>query len=140
MGLKADTKYAGSVSSGSTFIETQTGTPAFQVNLTCDDGDTLFMIWLTEKNREKAMKYFDILGADKSKLGDPNYLEYELGMAIDGKEVSFGTKEEEYKGKKSIKVAWIGKKSEGKPAQAAAKFFKGETVGQVPPEEDDIPF
>lgn len=149
MGLKA-TKYNGVVGSGSTMMESQSGTVGFQVMLTCEDGDTIFTIWLTEDARKGAERSFKALGVDLEKLKDPNYLEYNLGQDIEGREVSFEIKEDTYKGKTSLKVLWIGKKSEGKPAQAAAMFFGGKVVEPVEPAratgglpqdpEDDIPF
>jgi hypothetical protein len=148
MPLKSDNKYNGVVSPGSTLTESQTGTLSFQVMLECEDGDTYFPIWLTDKNREKALKYFEILGADVNKLNNSTYLEYELGNAITGKEVSFGTREETYKGKVSIKVAWIGKKSDPNLARGAAKFFGGvgdattsrPVTSEDPIGDSDIPF
>lgn len=136
MSLKPDWKYNGKVAEGSQMIETARGSIGFQVNLDCEDGKTTFVIWMTEKNRKRAEGSFDVLGADFSKLGSPSYLEYEFPSEIVGREVSFGTKEEEYNGKKSVKVAWIGKKSEGKPSVAGAKFFGAEPVIK----DEDIPF
>lgn len=137
MPILADQKYNGKVGPHSTVIETQTGTLGYQVMLECEDGTTSFTIWLTEKNREKAEKYFDLLGVSKESLKNPTYLEYGLGEEIEGKEVSFGTREEEYNGRRTIKVTWIGKKSNGRPSRAAAEFF-----GAAPDEitDDDIPF
>jgi hypothetical protein len=145
MPIKPDMRYNGTVRSGSGLMETQTGTTGYQVMLSCEDGDTSFMIWMTPKNRERAQKMFtDALGISLEHLRDPNYFEYQLGQDIEGREVSFGTKSEEYKGKVQIKVSWIGKKSEsigGSISKAASRFF-----GASIPEEskqitdEDIPF
>lgn len=145
MPLKADWKYTGTVLGGSGPIESQfTGSVGYEVHLECEDGSAAYTIWLTEKNRKRAAKDFEILGADTTRLGDSSYLEYELAGIIEGKPIKFGTREEEYKEKKRVKVAWIGKPSDGKPAQAAAKFFggNGAVVGAVNDEIDDsdIPF
>jgi hypothetical protein len=147
MVLKDNLKYNGHVGSGSQLYETQTGTLGYQVMLECSDGSTSFVIWLTDKNKERAKKYFAILGVDEDKLKDPHYIEYQLGLDIDGREISFGTKEDEYNGNRTIKVSWIGKKSDPNLARGAAKFF-GSTntdtsspVGDIPVIDDsDIPF
>ena len=39
--------------------------------LECADGSTSFVIWLTQKNRERAKKYFEVLGVDPELLKDP---------------------------------------------------------------------
>ena len=149
MSIYPDTKYNGKVGPGSCLVEYKSGTVGYQINITCKDGDTTFVIWLTEKNHERAEKYFEILGVRLDLLKDPNYVDFQLPQDIEGKEISFGTKEEEYNGKKSVKVAWIGKKSEEKLSNAAARFF-GSTIAEPPTKvlvqsgeqitDDDIPF
>jgi hypothetical protein len=138
MCIKADTKYNGTVGSGSQLYETQTGTLGYQVMLECADGPTSFVIWLTEKNRERARRYFEVLGVDPERLKDPGYIEYQLGLDIEGREVSFGTKDEEYNGRHSVKVVWIGKKSEPNLSRSAARFFGGNASEEAP--VDDFGF
>jgi len=104
MTIKADAKYNGVVGPGSALYETQTGTLGYQVMLECADGSTSFVIWLTQKNRDRARKFLEILGVDPERLKDSGYIEYQLGLDIEGREVSFGTKEEEYNGRRSVKV------------------------------------
>lgn len=140
MGLKAKHKYHGSVRPGSELHESQSGTLGFQVMLECEDGDTSYTIWLTGKNKERARKTFtEALGVDPDKLADPNYIEMQLGLDIAGREVTFVTDEEEYNGKRRIKVAWLFKrnKTSGTPARTAAAFFaeQGHVIT-----DDDIPF
>jgi hypothetical protein len=65
------------------------------------------------------------LGVDAELLKDSGYIEYQLGMDIEGREVSFGTKDEEYNGRHSVKVVWIGKKSDPNLSRSAARFFGG---------------
>jgi len=138
MSVKADTKYNGTVGSGSQLYETQTGTLGYQVMLECADGSTSFVIWLTQKNRERAKKYFEVLGIDPELLKDPGYIEYQMGLDIEGREISFGTKNEEYQGKHSVKVVWIGRKSDPNLSRSAARFF-GSTItdSEIP---GDTPF
>lgn len=153
-GLKPDHKYQGRVRDGSVLIETLTGTLGFQVMLTCDDGRCFYTIWLTPKNKERAMKDFETLGVPAEKLQDPSYIEYQLGLDIAGREITFGSREEEYKGKTTVKVAWIGKPSlaaDGNKAAAVARFFGaagaapnassgGPVTEDNPITDDDIPF
>jgi hypothetical protein len=134
--IKADSRYNGTVAPGSALYETQTGTLGYQVMLECQEGSTSFVIWLTDKNRERARKYFEILGVAPEMLKDPSYIEYQLGLDIEGREVSFGTKDEEYNGKHSVKVVWIGRKTDPNMSRSAAQYFGGS--GDAP--RSDIPF
>ena len=86
MGLKADHKYVGKVGPGSSLIETQSGTMGYQLMLGCEHGETTFTIWLTEKNRARAEKYFDILGVDLESLKASSFLEFQLGQILEGKD------------------------------------------------------
>jgi hypothetical protein len=145
MALQADRKYNGTIAANSALCESQTGTMSFNINIECDGEETQFPIWLTEKNRAKATKYFEIIGADMAKLSSQAYLEYELPVNIVGKEISFGTKDDEYNGKKRVKVAWIGKKTDPNLARGAASFFGGapataDTGHDRPIDDTDIPF
>lgn len=147
MPIKADTKYSGKVRAGSNLFTTQTGSLGYQVMLECEDGKTDFKIWFTEKAKERAIKTFtNVLGVSLQNLQNQQYLEYQLALDIEGKEVSFGTKEDEYQGKRSIKVAWIGKKSDPNLARAAAGFFgtapmkNGHDDPGPADDPDDIPF
>ena len=139
MSIKADTKYNGTVAPGSQLYETQTGTLGYQVMLECPDGSTSFVIWLTQKNRERARRYFEVLGIDPDRLKDSGYIEYQLGLDIEGREVSFGTKEEEYNGRHSVKVVWIGKPSDPNLSRSAARFFGG-TTGDGATAGEETPF
>jgi hypothetical protein len=62
---------------------------------------------------------------DPETLKDPGYNEYQLGLGIEGREVSFGTRDEEYNGKQSLSVVWIGTKSDPDLSRSAARFFSG---------------
>jgi|GEM_PF-3298540 len=131
--IKADCRYNGIVAPGSQLYETQTGTLGYQVMIDCSEGSTSFVIWLTDKNRNRAKKYFEILGVDPDKLKDPGYIEYQLGLDIEGQEISFGTKDEEFNGRHSVRVIWIGKKSDPNLSRSAARFFG------APINNDDYP-
>lgn len=145
--LKPDHKYQGRVREGSALIESQNGSLGFQLMLDCEDGHTFFTIWITPKNKELATKYFAALGVSIEKLQNSGYIDYQLGQDIVGREITFGTKEETYKGKTTVKVSWIGKPSlaaDGNKAAAVARFFGAPPAGPVTEEnpiiDDDIPF
>jgi hypothetical protein len=147
MAIKADMKYEGKVTSGSYLSYSANGNLAFHICLECMDGNTSFTLWLTDKNKAKAIKTLEMLGADTSKLGSQNYIDYELANVITGKEVSFGTREETYQDKTSIKVSWIGKKTDPNLSRGAATFFGGSSAGEQLCkeqsnfiEDNDIPF
>lgn len=144
MALKADHKYHGKVAIGSELIESQSGSLGYQVMLECEDGPASYTIWLTAKNRERAKKTFtEALGVPEDKLTDQGYIENRLSSDIAGKDVTFVTESEEYKGKTRIKVAWLFKRSAssiGSPAKAAAQFFGGVIQPSTEITDDDIPF
>jgi len=150
MAIKANIKYHGKVREGSEIIESQSGSLGYQVMLTCDDGDTSYIIWLTRKNRDNAAKIFtEALGVPEEKLADASYIENRLGADIAGREVTFVTDEEEYKGKTKIKVAWLFKRSAmsgGSPAKAVAGFFSKQPAkpatepSAFEATDEDIPF
>ncbi len=139
MSLKADFRYNGTVAPGSQLYETQNGTLGYQVMLDCIDGAASFVIWLTQKNRERAKRFFEALDVDSEKLKDPGYIEYRLGLDIEGREVSFGTKDEEFNGRHSVKVVWIGRKSDPNLSRSAARFF-GAPENNDPGVDDAPPF
>lgn len=142
MSLKAGKKYHGTVGAGSELIQSQSGTLGYQVNLECEDGESMYVIWLTPKNKERAEKTFtEALGIEKEKLINGNYIEFQLGLDITGREVTFVTQEEEYKGKTKVKVSFLFRRSAvtgGSPGKAAASFFGGAPATEIT--DDDIPF
>lgn len=142
MGIKADTKYIGTVGHGSEIIETKKGTLGFQVMLDCEDGQTSHTIWLTSKNRVRAMVDFAILGVPADRLTDERYVQHQLSQDIVGKRVKFTTVEEEYNGKTKVKVAFIGRPgADGNAPKAVASFFAGDPAPEgTPITDDDIPF
>lgn len=141
MGLIADSKYYGVVGAGSRLQESQNGSLGFFIPIQCSDGDTSYTIWLTAKNKKNALKYFRALDISEEQLKNPKFVEYELPVAIQGKEIAFGTSSNEYNGKTRVQVNWIGKRSaadgEGGLSKAAASYFGGAAV-EI--DDDDIPF
>lgn len=129
MGFRAGFKYIGTIREGSNAFESQRGTPGFQVMLRCEDGDTDFVIWLTERNRENAARYFQTIGADMSRLENENYIQYELPAAIVGVPVAFSMKDETFNNETRLKCAWIGRPSTGRPEKQVATFFAQQSKG-----------
>lgn len=142
MSIKAGRKYHGHVASGSDLIQSQSGTLGYCVQLECEDGETSYTIWLTPKNKERASETFQkALGISEEKLHDGNYIELQLGLDIAGREVTFATVEEEYKGKSKVKVSFLFARSAlagTSPGKAAASFFGGAAFDPIT--DDDIPF
>jgi hypothetical protein len=143
MSLYPDQKYSGEVTRGK-WMESQKGTLGFEIMLECEDGAISHTIWVTETTKERAEQDFIALGVTPAQLRDESYLRNEMPLAVVGAPISFGTKEEDYKGKKSIKVSWFGKPRAPRAATlegSVAALFRGE----APPvaaevADDDIPF
>lgn len=145
MSVKAEKKYAGEIMEGAYFYYTSKGSLSFNIPIKCEDGTITFDLWLTDKNKERATKTLEMLGADKDKLSNQNYLEDKLPSMIVGKKISFGTNLETYNGKDTVKVVWIGKPTDPNVARGAASFFGGgstETPEDIsrPIDDNDIPF
>lgn len=152
MGLHADTKYRMTVERGEWIESANSGASGFQVDLSCEDGPITAVIWVTEKSRDMAGKQFAALGVDAAQLRDYRFMNYELAQFVVGREVVIKTKEEEYKGKTSVKVAGIFPPSapsgeSGGAARAAVSIFGGEAPEKKPDTQgrnlitdDDIPF
>lgn len=137
--IKANEKYIGEITGGA-WTRSQKNTPGFQVNMKCAEGTAFFTIWLTDKTKEKAKKYFDMLGVSESQMKNSYFLNNTLPTMVVGQEVEFGTALDEYQEKSAVKVIWIGKpkpQPTGDPAQEAANFFNNVVVDMP---DDDIPF
>ena len=138
MTIKADTRYAGTIT-GAGLYEANSGTLGYQLLLECEDGTTDYVIWLTPKSKENAVKAFKALGIEegalKTEAGIDSIEARVLNLAV-----HFGTKSEEWNGKTRIKVAWVGKpKAEGggDVRKRAAAFFAGTEAGD---EDASVPF
>ena len=55
---------------------------------------------------------------------------------IEGREVSFGTKDEEFNGRHSVRVVWIGKQSDPNLSLSAARFFGAPHIDADNPGEE----
>jgi hypothetical protein len=150
MGLRADTRYTGSVTRGN-LIESGKGTPGFEILIECDEGSMVHTIWLTPATIDKgyAQKDFAVFDVTEEQLQSESFLRNQLPVAIVGKPVTFGTKEDEYKGEVKVKCAWIGKPKGPTAATlegSVAAMFRGEkaTAVKAPGDlsilDEDIPF
>lgn len=122
MAVKTGKRYTGRVVEGR-FFESQRNTPGFQLLLDCEDGSIDYPIWLTAKNRDKARRDFATLGVEPGQLTDRSFMTYQLPQIVQGVEVMFEARSEEYpqgSGTMQTKVAWIGKPSAGGEEAIAA--------------------
>ena len=137
--LRPDTRYTGTIVDGGIY-EANSGTLGYQLLLDCEDGATDFVIWLTPKSKEKAEKTFVALGIDPKALRSETGIEG-IASQLAGMEVVFGTREEEYLGKKRVKVFWVDKPKEGgasagSPLARAAAFFAEPGAAKSAPSDD----
>lgn len=152
MSLRADSRYTGEVTRG-TLVESAKGTPGFEIMIECDEGTMIHTIWITPKTIEYAVKDFAIFDVTEEQLGRESFLRDELPLTIVGKPVTFGTKEEVYKGEAKVKCAWLGKPKGPTSATlegSVAAMFRGEAAPVARAEvkapgdpsilDDDIPF
>lgn len=111
--LRPGERYVGRVVEGSRLFQSNAKkTTGFQVMLEVENGGpfpdkTDFTIWLTPKNKDRALGSFEALGVNESDLADAGFVQYQLPQVIVGREVEFEVKEETYRDQKQIKVAWI---------------------------------
>jgi hypothetical protein len=145
-------RYTGTVTGGGLFESAMQGTLGFQVLIECEEGETDYTIWLTEKNKDRAAKDFETLGHPVGTLRSKAAFD-DLGdkLKAEAPEIQFGIKAETYNKQTRMKVSWIGKKKTGDLSLAgmAATFF-GADAGKIaeepesgaPPvdDEDEIPF
>lgn len=159
--LRDGETYNGVVEGDGRWIESAKGTTGFQITIKSDEGDvTDFVIWLTQKTKDRAIESFGVLGVSEADLRRASYVENLAPGAVNGRPLSFKVALEEYKDKKQLKVKYIGKRREslagGSVAHAAVKFFSEgsdspaarspkyeeypERVSNPLPDDDDIPF
>lgn len=146
MPLQPNSKYNVTVGFAS-FIESQnTGTPGIQITFECEEGSIEHTIWVTPKSREFAVRDLKTLGIREQDLSSMPFLE-NIGTALLGAECSITTFEDEYKGKKKLKVQWINDKrkaASGSAVSRAASLLGGSPV-TVPADDhgitdEDVPF
>ena len=143
MPLLADRTYKGVVAAGSRLIQSsKAGTPGFQVQIQYEGGEASYTIWITAKNRDRAEKDFFTLGVTREQLASRSYLVNHLPLAIQGVEISFGTKEEIFQGKTTVKVSWIGKvraNDESDLAREVASLFADASQDEAHQEQELSP-
>ena len=140
MSFHPDQRYTGTVARGA-LIESAKGTPGFEIQMECDEGVMFHTIWITPKTKEYALKDFAVLDVTESQLANASFLANELPLMVVGKPISFGTKEEEYKGVSKVKCAWIGKPkapASSSLEKSVAMMFGGSADDADP--EEEIPF
>lgn len=145
MSLQPNQKYNATVGFAS-FIESQnTGTPGINITFECEEGSIDHTIWVTPKSREIAIRDLKTLGIKEEDLKSQVFLE-NIGTALLGAECSITTYEDEYKGKKKLKVQWINEKRAPASVSAvsrAVSLFGGGVPSQVDAkvvDDSDVPF
>jgi len=135
-------RYTGRVTRAK-LTESQKGTPGFEILIECEEGAMTHTIWITAKNIDRAVKDFAVFDVSEEMLDSETFLRDVLPEKIIGKLVTFGTKEETYQDKTSIKCAWINKgrdASESLEASVAGIFRAAKKAENADFEDGDIPF
>ena len=123
------------------------GTAYIFIKFQTDDGTVDGVIWLTENTVERATTDLVTLGAEAEKLKTWEYLN-DIGAAIQGGRCNITTEENEYEGKKSVRVKWINahRRAGAKTASRVAQLFGG-TAAPEPVsnnrqsiDDSDVPF
>jgi hypothetical protein len=142
--LESGKRYFGIVTSGQ-FIYSQKGIPAYQVFIDCPDEmiSTSYTIWMSPNSDQKRLeKDFATIGLSLAQVSDAKkYTEEQLNEIIAHKEIVFGVKENEFKGKTTLQVKWIERKGAiptKPPREAAAEFFGGKSAAKM--DDDEPPF
>lgn len=155
MAHRADEKYLGTVTGARLIESAGKGTPGLE--LTIEEAQTgdmiLHTIWLSPKSAEYAARDLETLGVTEAMRKDASFWSYKVSEVLPGTQIEYGTRAEEWKGKTTVKVAWIGKPRASSTmgsrglANAAAALFGGEDKPDTKAEnlaapitDDEIPF
>lgn len=106
MSYEAGKTYEGTIVKA-TATESKNGTAGIELQLSNKDAGSIYhTIWLTAATSERAKKTLLEIGVDQLAFGMRNFW-LNPGEYLEGKEVSFTTKEEEYNGKVRVRVEWL---------------------------------
>lgn len=124
-------------------------TPGIELSLEHPEhGTIIHTLWLTSKTVEGVRKSLEAMGIKEDLYSRPTFQE-NCGDYLSGKECSIQTFEEEYNGKRRVKVQWINKPvtpSAGGPAELAkraAALLSGKPVANdhgADLDSSDVPF
>ena len=131
-------RYTGEITTAALIESSMKGTPGLELYINGEQGATSYTVWLTPKNRERAERDLGLLGVRPGDLKLPTFWE-NVGTLLSGKPICFGFAEEDFNGKKRLKISYIaGPKSEsaGNLAAKAAGLFGS----PAPADDADIPF
>jgi hypothetical protein len=152
MAVEAGQRYDAKVASACLTCSASKGTPGILIVYETDAGDIEDTIWLTHKTADRAKKTLGLLGANPNELVSRTYLE-NIGVVIAGHECEITTVDEEYNGKKRVRVQWVNER--GSPGLSGdqlsgqvAYLFGGpkpvapkpEQPKKVEIDDDSIPF
>ena len=147
MAVDSGQTYNATVGSACLTESVNKGTPGILVVYRTDDGDIEDTIWLTPKTADRARGTLTILGADPKQLASWTYLE-NIGLVVSGHECEITTVDEEYNGKKRVRVQWVNPRKtageRGALVGRVAHLFGGPKPKDEPKnqeiKDDDIPF
>jgi len=124
-------------------------TPGIELSLEHEDHGTItHTLWLTPKTVEGVRNALAAMGIDEATFSRPSFLE-NCNNHLAGAQCSINTFEEEYNGKRRVKVQWINPPvtpSAGGPAQLAkraAALLSGKPAANdhaIELDSSDIPF
>ncbi len=139
--MDPDTRYRGRIIAGSHLFTSGTGTAGYKIMIGFGENEeTEYVIWMTDKNRNRAIETFGKLGVQPNDIRDEASV-----VAL--------SKGETFKDVYTVKVSWIdtdtGPIVEASPSLMVAFFHGSEPAGTAfaddprvgrPITDDDIPF
>lgn len=127
-------------------MESQKKTAGIELSFHDDiHGEIVHTLWLTPNTAERVRKDLETLGVKEEVYSRDSFLE-NCGDYLTGKECSITTFEEEYNGKRRVKVQWINKptvESDVPLAKRAAALLSGKPVANdhgADLDSSDVPF
>jgi hypothetical protein len=146
MALQAGKRYNVEIVSANLTESQNTGSPGIEVHFECEEGTIDHTFWLTEKSKKYVKKDLKTLGLEEDSLESTTFMD-NIDTAMSGQKCSILTYEDEYNGKKKLKVKYINKPlvagGEAPLAKRAASFFSGKPDAPnaaVQITDDDVPF
>src|SRR5262249_397691 len=123
----------------SAWTQSQTGNAGIELELSCEDGQINYTIWMTEKSRDRAKRELEALGVSEHDLQDFDFVSNRLLTSLKRQQVTFKIQEEEYKGKTKLKVGGISRViNEAELSRSMCEFFNGSVPAVIT--DADIPF
>jgi hypothetical protein len=139
MAFEPNRDYDVEVTDAAMVTSNQKGTPGIEIHFANEDGDTIsHTLWITPKTKDNVAKALERLGMGKATYTKPGFYA-QVGTFLSGRKCSISTTEEEYQGKRRVKVQWVNafKKPIPKDLAESIASMMGDAEGDV---EDEVPF